>query len=263
MATRREKELARMRAERQAARRAAEAARRKRRNAVIASTVAALLLVGLVAFLQVRGRDEPQASPTASVPSAGAPSAGAPSAGTCTYTPTGEPSRPVQPPPATPVTGPVTATMTTNRGVVAWSLLTDRAPCASSSMISLAAQGFYDKTPCHRLTGGGSLSVLQCGDPTGTGTGGPGYQFAEENLEGASYPRGTVAMAKSSQPGTSGSQFFLVYRDSQLPPDYTPVGRITKGIDVLDRIARGGSTPAGDGKPKTSVTIETLKTSAG
>ena len=103
--------------------------------------------------------------------------------------------------------------------------------------------------------------MLQCGDPTGTGTGGPGYSFAEENLEGATYPRGTVAMAKSAAPASTGSQFFLVYGDSALPPEYTVVGEITKGLDVLDEIAEGGVAEAdenGNTAPKTPVQIEDL-----
>ncbi len=247
---RREKELARLRAERQAARRAAQAAKRRQRNTIIASTLAVVVVVAAVAFIGLRNRggDATAAAPTAK------PS------GPCTYTTTGEPSKPVDPPPATPAqTGPVTATMTTDQGVVAWTLATDKAPCASNSMVSLASQNFFDGTPCHRLTSEG-IFVLQCGDPTGTGSGGPGYQFAEENLEGATYPRGTVAMAKSSAPGSSGSQFFLVYKDSELPPEYTPVGTITAGLDVLEKVAAGGSDPAGDGKPKVPVTIQTLTT---
>ena len=102
---------------------------------------------------------------------------------------------------------------------------------------------------------------LQCGDPSGTGGGGPGYQFADENLKGATYPRGTVAMANAG-PGTNGSQFFLVYADSTLPPNYTPFGTITEGLDLLDTVAKAGSNDsngAGDGKPKLSVEIKTLR----
>jgi len=102
--------------------------------------------------------------------------------------------------------------------------------------------------------------VLQCGDPTGTGTGGPGYAFDDEALEGASYPRGTVAMANSG-PGTNGSQFFLVYADTALPPDYTPLGTITSGLEVLERVAAAGSDDSngpGDGRPRTPVQIRTL-----
>ncbi len=267
MASRRERELARLRAERQAARRAAEAARRRRRNAVIASTVAVLAVVGVVAALVARngGRDQTAASSAASPsasPSTSASMAESGAPGTCTYKPAGEPSRKVAPPPAEPVEGPVRATMTTDRGVVAFDLLTAEAPCAASSFVSLARQDFYDDTPCHRLTTS-SIFVLQCGDPTGQGTGGPGYQYAEENLEGATYPRGTVAMAKSAAPGSTGSQFFLVYKDTQLPPQYTPVGKITQGLEVLDEVAKGGiEGGGGDGAPKTPVTIEDFTTAA-
>ena len=135
-----------------------------------------------------------------------------------------------------------------------------KAPCTVNSLRSLAHFSYFDKTVCHRLTSQ-SIFVLQCGDPSGDGTGGPGYRFADENLEGATYPRGTVAMANSG-PGTNGSQFFLVYKDSQLPPDYTPFGRITAGLDVIDKVAAAGSTPPGDGEPKTAVTIQTLRTGA-
>ncbi len=240
-----------MRAERQAARRAAEAARRKRRNTIIASTVAVLVVAGAVGAIALKSRGA--ASPTAATSSAGA-------SGPCTYKPAGAASRPVTPPPAVPASaGPVTATMTTDQGVVAWTLATDKAPCASGSFVSLAAQKFFDGTPCHRLTTEG-IFVLQCGDPTGTGSGGPGYQYAEENLTGATYARGTIAMAKSSAAGSTGSQFFLVYKDSPLPPQYTPVGTITAGLDVLDKVAAGGSEPTGDGKPKIVVNITTLTT---
>ena len=123
-------------------------------------------------------------------------------------------------------------------------------------MRALARAGWFESSPCHRLTTAG-IRVLQCGDPTGTGSGGPGYVFADEALDGATYPRGTVAMANRG-PGTNGSQFFLVYADSELPPDYTPFGRITQGLDVLERVAAGGSDDSngpGDGAPKTAVLI--------
>ncbi len=268
--SRRERELARLRAERQAARRAAEAARRRQRNTVLASTLAVLAVVGVVAALLARGGDDPQtpaaapsASPSASAaPSATASASAAGAPGTCTYNPAGDPSREVALPPAAPVKGAQRATMKTDQGEIAFDLLTAQAPCASSSFVSLAKQDFFDGTPCHRLTTSG-IFVLQCGDPTGSGTGGPGYQYAEENLAGATYPRGTVAMAKSSAPGSTGSQFFLVYQDSPLPPQYTVVGKITKGLDVLDRVAKGGAEGGGgDGAPKTKVTIEDLTTAA-
>ena len=151
--------------------------------------------------------------------------------------------------------------MKTNRGTVVFTLDADAAPCASQRFVTLAAQDYFDDTPCHRLTAGG-LAVLQCGDPTGTGTGGPGYSFAEENLEGATYPRGTVAMAKSGarldrQPVLPGVQ-------QQLPAaGVHVVGRITEGLDVLDEVAAGGVAEAdenGNTAPKTKVQIEDLAT---
>ena len=251
MATsKREKELARMRAERQAARRAAEAARRRRRNAITASVVVGLLVLGALVVVGVRlagGDDDGEQS--------------AAPAGLCTWTETGEASREVALPPTDPALATQTATINTDRGTIGVTLLNQAAPCASASLASLAAQGFYDDTPCHRLTTQG-IFVLQCGDPTGTGTGGPGYQFAEENLAGATYPRGTVAMAKGSAPGTSGSQFFLVHQDSPLPPEYTPFGRITSGLEVLDAVAAAGAEPAGDGAPVQAVQVATLQVSA-
>jgi len=244
--SRRERELARLRAERQAARRAAEAARRKQRATILASVVAVAVVAGSVAFITLRNRDS---SPTATPPT-----------GPCAYTKTGAASRPVTLPPATPTAaGPVAVSLTTDQGPVAFTLDTDQAPCASGAIISLAAQKFYDGTPCHRLTTD-NIFVLQCGDPTGSGSGGPGYQYGEEALNGATYPRGTVAMAKSSAPGTTGSQFFLVYKDTPLPAQYTPVGTITTGLDVLDKVAAAGSDPAGDGKPKLAVMITTATT---
>ncbi len=251
--TKRERELARLRAERQAARRAEEAARKRRRNAVVASTLAVVLVAAVVVAIGLNRSPSTTASPTAS-PSA--PAAGGP----CTYTKTGQASRPVELPPATPTaTTPTRATLATTQGDIAFTLDTEKAPCTSGALISLAAQKFYDGTPCHRLTTD-NIFVLQCGDPTGTGSGGPGYQYAEENLSGATYPKGTVAMAKTAAPGTTGSQFFLVYKDTPLPPQYTPVGKITAGLDVVEKVAAAGAEPAGDGKPKLPLTITTFTT---
>ena len=151
-------------------------------------------------------------------------------------------------------------TIATDRGDIVFDMDSAKAPCTANSLRSLAHFAYFDDTPCHRLTTEG-ISVLQCGDPSGTGSGGPGYTFADENLEGATYPRGTVAMANGG-PDTNGSQFFLVYGDSSLPPNYTPFGTITEGLDVLDEVAKGGSDEsrgAGDGKPLTPITIQTLR----
>jgi peptidyl-prolyl cis-trans isomerase B (cyclophilin B) len=118
----------------------------------------------------------------------------------------------------------------------------EQAPCAVHSLRHLAAAGFYTDTPCHRLVDAG-IFALQCGDPTGTGSGSPGYRFAEEALDDAAYLRGTVAMVNSG-PGTTGSQFFLVYDDSPLPAQYTPVGTVGEaGLAVLDAVAAAGTGP--------------------
>ncbi len=256
--SKREKELARQRAERQAARRAAAAARRKQRNSVIAVVVAVLLVtVGLGALAAgLSGNDD--ATPLA----AASPSADASAKpGECRYDEAGKASREVAKPPTEGVEtkGVFTATLTLNVGTVVFEMDAAKTPCTTNSIRSLAHFAYYDKTPCHRLTSQG-IFVLQCGDPSGDGTGGPGYRFADEALEGATYPRGTVAMANSG-PGTNGSQFFLVYKDSALDPNYTPVGRITKGLDVLDAVAKVGSTTPGDGMPKKPVTLQTFRTS--
>ena len=135
-------------------------------------------------------------------------------------------------------------------------LLADKAPCTVNSFRSLADSGYYNDTACHRLVAQPDFGVLQCGDPSGSGSGGPGYSFADENLTGATYPAGTVAMANAGA-NTNGSQFFLVFTDTQLSPDYTPFGRITSGLDVLTKVAKGGiDGDSGDGAPKLPVQLQ-------
>jgi peptidyl-prolyl cis-trans isomerase B (cyclophilin B) len=129
-----------------------------------------------------------------------------------------------------------------------------------NSFVSLAAQSYFSGTHCHRLTTSG-IFVLQCGDPTGTGQGGPGYKFDDENLAGASYTAGTVAMANSG-PNSNGSQFFLVYKNStSLPASYTPFGTIVSGLNILQNVAKAGSDNSngpGDGHPKEKVEINSV-----
>ncbi len=254
--SRREREIARIRMERQVARRAQARARARRRNAMLGSALAVVLVVGGVAFLIPKLASTGTSSPAKTVGKTAAPGP------TCLYirpTSASKAARNVGFPPVTDVdkTQRLQATMVTNLGTVSWRLNVGAAPCTVNAMQYLAAQKYYDKTPCHRLTSG-ALSVLQCGDPTGTGSGGPGFVFPDENLKGATYPAGTVAMANSG-PNTNGSQFFLVYKNSQLSPNYTPFATITQGLDVLTRIAAAGSVPAGDGKPKKPVQILTLR----
>ena len=155
-------------------------------------------------------------------------------------------------------------TLETNCGAIEFA--TDpNAPITVGTMAWLANEGFFNNTACSRLTTQG-IFVLQCGDPAGDRTGGPGFKFADENLPlpGADgtyiYPRGTVAMANSG-PDTNGSQFFLVYQDSPLPPNYTIWGNITSGLDVLENIASAGVLDgSSDGSPTQAVVISSAST---
>ena len=265
----RERQLARERYERQQARRRAAAARRRRLQQGGAVAFAVLLvLAGAVALALALGGDEStvategkgaaRPSPTATSPSA-SPSPSE-SAGGCTYGEAGEPAKDVGTPTydETTAADPFTATLVTSRGDITIEMAADAAPCTTASFRHLAQQKYFDGTSCHRLTTG-SIYVLQCGDPTGTGSGGPGYQFGEENLPADgenNYPAGTVAMANAG-PGTNGSQFFLVYRDTTLPPNYSIFGTITKGLDVVTGVAEAGVEGGGsDGKPAQTVVIE-------
>ncbi|MEV3904232.1 peptidylprolyl isomerase [Mycobacterium sp. NPDC050551] len=162
----------------------------------------------------------------------------------------------------------VDAGIETSRGNIGLTLENAKAPCTVNNFASLAQQGFFDGTTCHRLTTSPVLKVLQCGDPSGTGAGGPGYRFPNEYptnqyrlsdtalKQAVTYPRGTVAMANSGV-GTNGSQFFLMYADSQLPPTYTVFGTVDEtGLATLDAIAAGGVADGGDdGPPARAVTI--------
>lgn len=179
------------------------------------------------------------------------------SSGDCTYTPSGQPAVDVTPPAegTERPTGSVDAVLQTSAGDIPMTLDGERTPCTVESFVSLAQQQYFTNTECHRLTTQG-IFVLQCGDPTGTGRGGPGYRFADELDGSENYPAGTVAMANAG-PGTNGSQFFLVYQDTQLSPDYTVFGMMSpEGLAVVQSIAAAGTAGgAPDGAPATPVTI--------
>ncbi|MEY9891816.1 peptidyl-prolyl cis-trans isomerase B (cyclophilin B) [Catenulispora sp. MAP12-49] len=152
----------------------------------------------------------------------------------------------------------------TSQGDITVKALTSAAPCTTYSFRFLIDHDYYDGTHCHRLTTQ-RLWVLQCGDPTGTGSGGPGYSFNDENLTGATYPAGTVAMANAG-PNTNGSQFFFTWKDTKLQPDYTPFGVVTKGMDVLQKIAAAGEDDQngpGDGYPNDYVLFHHVGIRAG
>ena len=146
---------------------------------------------------------------------------------------------------------PYVAVMHTTQGVITVRMLVANAPCTTYSFRFLAQRGYFNGTHCHRLTVK-VIYVLQCGDPTGTGSGAPGYRFNDENLAGETYPAGTVAMANAG-PNTNGSQFFFCWKDSSLiPPNYTPFGTVIGGMKVLAKIAAAGDDSQngpGDGYP--------------
>jgi peptidyl-prolyl cis-trans isomerase B (cyclophilin B) len=152
---------------------------------------------------------------------------------------------------------PKSFTLVTNCGNIVISTVGSKAPFTMTSIAALAKGGYYDESLCHRLTTEG-LFVLQCGDPTATGSGGPQFTYPDENLPQNvenNYPEGTVAMANSG-PNTNGSQFFLVYADTTLAPSYTIWGTITSGLDIVKAIAKAGAVGgAPDGKPAKTIAI--------
>jgi peptidyl-prolyl cis-trans isomerase B (cyclophilin B) len=219
-----------------------------------------------------------KSTPTASAsPSASpSPSPIAEPATHCTYTKSGTAAKTVSVPSATPdYTAKYQATINTNRGKIVINLLNSKATCAVNSFVHLADAKFWNNTQCHRMSNSGGLYMLQCGDAYATastklncsttskvGTGGPGYEFQSENLTGAKYPAGTLAMANSGTATSNGSQFFLVYKDTSLPADYTPFGTITSGTDILQNVANAGYSctyaSAGGGVPKDKVVIDSV-----
>jgi peptidyl-prolyl cis-trans isomerase B (cyclophilin B) len=177
-------------------------------------------------------------------------------AGICEYIATGEAAKPVTLPPTTavPTSGSVRYVLQMTEGEVTITMDRAKAPCTVNSFVSLAGQGYFDQTRCHRLADSG-IFILQCGDPTGSGRGGPGYQFANETDGTESYSRGVVAMANAG-PGTNGSQFFLVWDDStslNRVPNYTIFGTMDPASrDVVAAMAaegQDGSNPDGTGRP--------------
>lgn len=166
-----------------------------------------------------------------------------------------------------PAEGTATVTFTINGDEIPMTLDRASAPCTVAAVVSLVEQGYYDDTPCHRITvpqGPEGLAVLQCGDPSGTGTGGPGFTIQDERptdlaassaAPGAAlYPRGTVAMAKTAMPDSAGSQFFLVYADSALPPEYAVLGAVDEsGLAALDAIADAGARSDDPSSPDNQV----------
>ncbi|KQB86490.1 peptidylprolyl isomerase [Corynebacterium lowii] len=192
---------------------------------------------------------------------------------TCEYPDNGEAAKAVSKPQTkdVPATGTTTVTLNTNQGAIGMELDRSVSPCTVNAIAHLAKEKFYDDTVCHRMTGGGALNVLQCGDPSGNGSGGPGFTLPDEyptdSPEGEDtqviYPRGSIAMGNTGTPNTGGSQFFLNYQDSTLAPTYTYFGQINEqGLETLDKIAEKGiEGGALDGAPAEEVRIQTATVS--
>ena len=166
----------------------------------------------------------------------------------------------------TPKTGTVTVSLTTSQGPLTMTLDRAGAPCAVQSFVYLVKKGLFNNSTCPRLTTSG-IYVLQCGDPSNTQNGGPTYNYKQEATSKSDYGTGVVAMAHSDQPNSTGSQFFIIYKDSNtgLQKSYSVIGKVTKGLDVVTKVANGGSDNAnasGDGKPVLGLTIKSATTTA-
>ena len=265
----------------------------RKRALLVVSVVAAVgLLAALLVVFLPGGSGKTNASATSSPTATASATASASASATataaavaepahhCTYTKTSgntPSSVKVGLPSATPdYTASYTATFNTNLGPIKVNLLNSKATCTVNSFIHLAEAGYFNNTQCHRLVSSG-IYVLQCGDPYATattkltcsetstvGTGTPGYQFLSENLTGAKYPAGTIAMANEGTATTNGSQFFIVYKDStsQLTASYTPFATVSSGLDIVQNVAKDGYScqyaQAGGGAPKEKVIIQSV-----
>ena len=258
--------------------------RQMRRRGLIgvgAVLAAALIASLLVVFLPGGSPKHPAASASKSAtpsPTATATAtAVAEPAHHCSYTAATPVARKVSFPPTTPdYTASYQATINTNVGKITFNLLNSKATCTVNSFVHLAEAGYFNNTQCHRLVTSG-IYVLQCGDPTATataklncsttsniGAGTPGYDFASENLTGAKYTAGTVAMANEGTATSNGSQFFIVYKDSTsgLTASYTPFATVSSGLGIVQNVAKDGYScqyaSSGGGAPKKKVIIDSV-----
>jgi peptidyl-prolyl cis-trans isomerase B (cyclophilin B) len=265
----RQRAAARARLEKEMAERAAAARKRRQRQAIIGSAIAVVVIAGVVVWIVSATRDDNKKS-TAAGPQAGTVA--------CTWTPDpggGGKVKDVGTPPATaPNTGTATLTIDTNLGPIKATLDKSKVPCTTASFAYLAGKKFWDNTKCHRLVNEASFKVLQCGDPFATGKGyretdgqgGPSYTMAEENLPTDTnnpYPAGSIAMANTGQAGSTGSQFFIVSENTKLPANYTLLGTVTTGMDIIKDVVKAGDdgafkASAGGGHPKKEVDIKSM-----
>jgi peptidyl-prolyl cis-trans isomerase B (cyclophilin B) len=250
------RDAAKRKLQRQLARRE-EQERARRQRLVIVGVIAAVLVISGGVWLFVSRDSDNSASGAAASTGDTATESTAPTT-PCSYTTAGTAAKEVSPPTnLSPLnSGTVQSTIVLNGQDVPVSLDRSLAPCAVNSFLSLASQGFYDNTDCHRLTASDQLNILQCGDPSGKGNGGPGYTFATEVASDATYPVGTVALGNAG-PNTNGSQFFIVYGQTTLSPEYTILGTVTgDGMSVVNGVAaKGVAKGAQDGPPVEAATI--------
>ena len=243
--------------------------------AVLAAALIASLVLVFLGGSPKKAAASPSKSPSAS-PTATATAVAEP-AHHCSYTAATPVARKVSLPAAAPdYTASYQATINTNLGKITFNLLNNKATCTVNSFVHLAEAGYFNHTQCHRLLTSG-IYVLQCGDPYATatakltcgttskiGSGTPGYDFASENLTGAKYPTGTVAMANEGTASTNGSQFFIVYKDSTsgLTASYTPFATVSSGLGIVQNVAKDGYScqyaQAGGGVPKKKVIIDSV-----
>ena len=253
----------------------------RRRGLIGVSVVLAAALIASLLLVFLPGRSPKPAAASASKSATPSPTptatAVAEPAHHCTYTAATPVAKKVSKPPATPdFTDSYQATINTNQGKITFNLLNNKATCTVNSFVHLAAAGYFSHTQCHRLLTSG-IYVLQCGDPFATattkltcgststvGSGTPGYDFTSENLTGAKYPAGTVAMANSGTANSNGSQFFIVYKDSTsgLTASYTPFATVSSGLGIVQNVAKNGYScqyaQSGGGAPKEKVIIESV-----
>jgi len=151
-----------------------------------------------------------------------------------------------------------TLSFATPQGVLAIDLDPAAGPCSVEAVRYLVRQKFYDGSSCHRLTTNPGLQVLQCGDPSGSGSGTPGFRYEDKLPARGDYVRGVVAMANAG-PGTNGSQFFIVYGAAQIDPDYPVLGKVSSGMDLVDKVVTGGVVGGKqDGKPVKPMTFTSV-----
>ncbi len=262
----RDRERAKRRLAKREVSQVARADRRRRNQQVIGAVVTVLLVVvGVLALSRMVG-DKATPAGAAATP-AGEPTATNDASNPCpapTSKPVAKPPTFKQAPPTSLAQGKVwDAKVVTTCGTIGLELYGDKAPQTVASFIFLSRNGFYAGSPCHRVTSSQALKVLQCGDPTGQGTGGPGYSYTVENAPGnGAYPAGTLAMARSNTIDSNGSQFFLSHGDSTLPTEgggYSVFGKVTSGLEVLTTVAEGGTTNGQpDGAPARAISIESI-----